>query len=41
MVGWEYMRTHPLKLIDGGVEYANLQKGFQLVNPTEQWFPGN
>lgn len=39
-VGWEYLRTHPLELIDGGMELANRQKGFQMVNPTEEWFPG-
>ncbi|CAG9828579.1 unnamed protein product [Diabrotica balteata] len=39
-IGWEYMRMHPLKLIDGGMELANKQNGFQLVNPTEGWFPG-
>ncbi|XP_057651393.1 lipoyltransferase 1, mitochondrial isoform X2 [Diorhabda carinulata] len=39
-VGWEYMRMHPLKLVDGGMELANNQNGFQLVNPTDGWFPG-
>ncbi|XP_028149815.1 lipoyltransferase 1, mitochondrial isoform X2 [Diabrotica virgifera virgifera] len=39
-IGWEYMRMHPLKLVDGGMEHANKQNGFQLVNPTEGWFPG-
>nr|AFI81409.1 lipoate protein ligase [Phyllotreta striolata] len=39
-VGWEYMRTDPLKLIDGGKELANNQNGFQLINPTDDWFPG-
>lgn len=39
-IGWEYMRTPALSLIDGGIERANQQKGFQLVNPTNLWFPG-
>ncbi|CAH1103532.1 unnamed protein product [Psylliodes chrysocephalus] len=39
-VGWEYMRTHALKLIDGGMELANKQNGFQMLNPTNDWFPG-
>lgn len=39
-IGWEYLRTHPLNLLDGGMELANQQKGFQMVNPTEEWFPG-
>ncbi|KAJ8945600.1 hypothetical protein NQ314_009125 [Rhamnusium bicolor] len=39
-VGWEYMRTPALSLMDGGMELANQQKGFQLVNPTNLWFPG-
>lgn len=39
-IGWEYLRTHPLELIDNGMEYANQQNGFQLINPTENWFPG-
>lgn len=39
-VGWEFLRTKPLSLEDAGIEYANQQKGFHLVNPTESWFPG-
>lgn len=39
-IGWEYLRTHPLELNDEGMEFANLQNGFQMVNPTEDWFPG-
>lgn len=39
-IGWEYLRTDPLELKDNGLEYANLQNGFQMVNPTEDWFPG-
>ncbi|CAH1153441.1 unnamed protein product [Phaedon cochleariae] len=40
VVGWEYMRTPALTLTDGGIELANQQNGFQLVNPTEEWFNG-
>lgn len=39
-IGWEYMRTHPYTLKDGGMEFASKQKGFQMVNPTDEWFPG-
>lgn len=40
-IGWEYMRTTPLSLKDGGKEFASKQGGFHMVNPTEKWFPGN
>lgn len=39
-VGWEYLRTAALTVKDGGMELAHKQKGFQMINPTEQWFPG-
>lgn len=39
-VGWEFLRTTPNSLIDGGKELASRQNGFQMINPTEQWFPG-
>ncbi|RZB39550.1 BPL LplA LipB domain containing protein [Asbolus verrucosus] len=39
-IGWEYLRTPALTIKDGGMELANTQKGFQMINPTEQWFPG-
>ncbi|GJQ77771.1 hypothetical protein Trydic_g8645 [Trypoxylus dichotomus] len=39
-IGWEYMRTTPLSLCDGGKELANKQGGFHLINPTDKWFPG-
>lgn len=39
-IGWEYMRTPAITLVDGGMELANQQKGFQMINPTELWFPG-
>lgn len=39
-LGWEYLRTKPLVLEDGGYDHIQEQKGFQLINPTEDWFPG-
>ncbi|XP_025830372.1 lipoyltransferase 1, mitochondrial-like [Agrilus planipennis] len=39
-VGWEFLRTDMVTLIDGGQEEANKQKGFHMVNPKEAWFPG-
>lgn len=39
-LGWEFLRSSPLSLEDGGMEYASKQGGFQLVNPSEDWFPG-
>lgn len=40
-IGWEYMRTPAFSLRDGGMELANQQKGFQMINPTERWFEGD
>ncbi|CAL7947505.1 unnamed protein product [Xylocopa violacea] len=39
-VGWEYLRTKALVLEDGGQDLIQRQKGFQYINPTEDWFPG-
>jgi len=39
-VGWEFLRTTALNVEDGGLDLASKQRGFQLVNPTEDWFPG-
>ncbi|XP_015171843.1 PREDICTED: lipoyltransferase 1, mitochondrial [Polistes dominula] len=39
-VGWEYLRTKPLVLEDGGSDHIQEQKGFQMINPTEDWYPG-
>lgn len=39
-IGWEYMRLVGDTRLDGGMELANQQNGFQMVNPTEKWFPG-
>lgn len=40
-IGWEYLRTPFNSLKDGGKQLASRQNGFQMINPTEQWFPGN
>ncbi|XP_039482297.1 lipoyltransferase 1, mitochondrial [Drosophila santomea] len=39
-VGYEYLRTAATTLEDGGSTQTMQQRGFQLVNPTEKWFPG-
>ncbi|XP_043276398.1 lipoyltransferase 1, mitochondrial isoform X2 [Venturia canescens] len=39
-LGWEYLRTRALNLVDGGHNLVSQQKGFQMINPTEEWFPG-
>lgn len=39
-VGWEYLRTKALSLEDGGHKLIQQQKGFQMINPAEEWFPG-
>ncbi|OAD58945.1 Lipoyltransferase 1, mitochondrial [Eufriesea mexicana] len=39
-IGWEYLRTKALVLEDGGQNLIQRQKGFQFINPTEDWFPG-
>ncbi|XP_075238687.1 lipoyltransferase 1 isoform X2 [Lycorma delicatula] len=39
-VGWEFLRRTPLTLTDGGWDLVQKQNGFQLVNPTDEWFPG-
>ncbi|XP_012259934.2 lipoyltransferase 1, mitochondrial isoform X2 [Athalia rosae] len=39
-VGWEYLRTRAITLEDGGPNLIQQQRGFQLINPTEDWFPG-
>ncbi|KAH8384590.1 hypothetical protein KR093_001802 [Drosophila rubida] len=39
-VGYEYLRTAAMALEDGGSTQTMKQRGFQLVNPTEKWFPG-
>lgn len=37
---YEFLRTPATELKDGGRELVESQSGFQLINPTEQWFPG-
>lgn len=39
-VGYEFLRTSATKLEDGGNAQTMQQRGFQLINPTEKWFPG-
>lgn len=39
-IGGEYLRTAPFDLKDGGKELAARQRGYQMINPTETWFPG-
>ncbi|KAH8320647.1 hypothetical protein KR067_006388 [Drosophila pandora] len=39
-VGYEYLRTAATALEDGGRTQMMKQRGFQLINPTEKWFPG-
>lgn len=40
VIGWEYLRTAAFTFQDNGMEFANAQNGFQVINPTEQSFPG-
>lgn len=37
---YEYLRTDPLNLEIESRELMEKQRGFQLINPTEKWFPG-
>lgn len=39
-IGYEFLRTTATELIDGGRELLMQQRGFQLINPSEKWFPG-
>ncbi|XP_045777728.1 lipoyltransferase 1, mitochondrial isoform X2 [Maniola jurtina] len=39
-IGYEYLRTTALRLVDGGERQILKQRGFQFVNPTDDWFPG-
>lgn len=39
-IGWEYLRTCPYSAEDRGKDFIGKQRGFQLINPTDQWFPG-
>ncbi|XP_021915738.1 lipoyltransferase 1, mitochondrial isoform X2 [Zootermopsis nevadensis] len=39
-IGWEYLRTCPYTAEDRGKDFIMKQRGFQFINPTDQWFPG-
>jgi lipoyltransferase 1 len=39
-IGYEYLRTDAIELNDEGQDLLQKQRGFQLINPTEKWFPG-
>lgn len=39
-IGYEFLRTPATQLTDGGRELLMKQRGFQLINPTDKWFPG-
>ena len=39
-VGYEFLRTAATELEDGGHAQTQQQRGFQLINPTDKWFPG-
>lgn len=39
-IGYEFLRTSATELNDGGKDLLMQQRGFQLINPTEKWFPG-
>ncbi|KAJ8735735.1 hypothetical protein PYW07_007355 [Mythimna separata] len=39
-VGYEFLRTPALSLEDGGHNQISKQRGFQFINPTNDWFPG-
>lgn len=39
-IGYEFLRTQALELNDEGQDLIQKQRGFQLINPTEKWFPG-
>lgn len=39
-IGYEFLRTAAKELEDGGRDLMMTQRGFQLINPTEQWYPG-
>lgn len=39
-VGYEFLRTTATRLDDGGRDLMMLQRGFNLINPTDKWYPG-
>ena len=38
-LGWEFLRTN-IDGVDCGLKAACNQRGFQLIRPEEDWFPG-
>lgn len=39
-IGYEFLRTSATVLEDGGRDLMMTQRGFQMINPTENWYPG-
>lgn len=39
-IGWQYMMTDDLTNEDKSWPQVQKQKGFQMVNPSDEWFPG-
>uniref|UniRef100_T1HRW8 BPL/LPL catalytic domain-containing protein n=1 Tax=Rhodnius prolixus TaxID=13249 RepID=T1HRW8_RHOPR len=39
-VGWAYLRTSAVTHKDEGWSFVEKQRGFQMINPTDDWFPG-
>lgn len=39
-ISYEYLRTDATDLSIESRELLESQRGFQLINPTEKWFPG-
>lgn len=39
-IGYEFLRTSATALEDGGRDLVMLQRGFNLINPTDKWYPG-
>ena len=39
-VGWEYLRTSAITQKDQGWDLVSKQRGFKMINPTDEWLPG-
>uniref|UniRef100_A0A8D8UCF7 Lipoyltransferase 1, mitochondrial n=1 Tax=Cacopsylla melanoneura TaxID=428564 RepID=A0A8D8UCF7_9HEMI len=39
-IGYEYLRTKAISMEDGEEGQISKQRGFQTINPTDDWFPG-
>ncbi|XP_045504914.1 lipoyltransferase 1, mitochondrial isoform X2 [Colias croceus] len=39
-IGYEFLRTPALHIEDAGERHISKQRGFQFINPTDDWFPG-